>query len=335
MPTYTKVSLICTVLNEKSSLKRLMESISAQTRMPDEVVIVDGGSSDGSAEVIREYAKRLNIKVYVVQGVNIAQGRNIAIRNASHEVIASTDAGCELDRNWLENIVEPFEENPSVDVVAGVYLPKDVNGAFERSVAELCYPRVENIKCEEFLPSSRSIAFKKEAWKRARGYPEWLQTAEDTVFDLQLKREGCKFVLARTAVAFWSIPNNLGNLLLKFFRYGRGDAEAGRYAMPHFGTNTLKSLLYLSGLLCFILACVSSNYCVSATLVLGTFFYLYFRVFSRIDKGSVFSGRVLLIILLAILVDIASIVGFSFGIVTTVGNRFLLIMRTDRYLSYS
>ena len=53
------VSLIATVLNEGSEIRRLMESIAAQTRQPDEVIICDGGSTDNTAAVLGEYADRL------------------------------------------------------------------------------------------------------------------------------------------------------------------------------------------------------------------------------------------------------------------------------------
>ena len=45
-------------------------------------------------------------------------------------------------------------------------------------------------KEETFLPSGRSIAFKKSAWKEVGGYPENLYTGEDTLFDLKLKEKG-------------------------------------------------------------------------------------------------------------------------------------------------
>src|SRR3972149_6700460 len=53
------VSLVATVLNESSSIAALLDSILAQERLPDEVVIVDGGSRDGTLEALRSYAGRL------------------------------------------------------------------------------------------------------------------------------------------------------------------------------------------------------------------------------------------------------------------------------------
>jgi len=57
-----RVSVICTVLNEGESIRRLMDSLVAQSRQPDEIVIVDGGSRDNTVAVIQEYSDRLPLR---------------------------------------------------------------------------------------------------------------------------------------------------------------------------------------------------------------------------------------------------------------------------------
>ncbi|MEK7323722.1 MAG: glycosyltransferase, partial [Chloroflexota bacterium] len=52
---HMKVSLILTVLNEGEYIRRLLESVSRQSRLPDEVVVCDGGSTDDTVAVIDEY----------------------------------------------------------------------------------------------------------------------------------------------------------------------------------------------------------------------------------------------------------------------------------------
>ena len=100
-----KVSLIITVLNEARSLPTLLDSIAAQTRPPDEVIICDGGSTDNTIDLLRA-ERRFPVRVIERPGSNISQGRNAAIAEASGEVIASTDAGVRLDPQWLEKLVE-------------------------------------------------------------------------------------------------------------------------------------------------------------------------------------------------------------------------------------
>ena len=99
-----RISVICTVLNEGESIRRLMDSLVAQSRQPDEIVIVDGGSRDNTVAVIQEYADRLPLRVLVEPGANISRGRNVAIAAATGDVIASVDAGVWLEPVWLAEL---------------------------------------------------------------------------------------------------------------------------------------------------------------------------------------------------------------------------------------
>src|SRR5262245_42482165 len=113
------ITLISTVLNEGDNIRRLMDSLVVQTCLPDEVVIVDGGSRDQTAAIIQSYADRLPLRVLVEPGCNISAGRNRAIAAAQGDIIAVTDAGTVLDTHWLEHLTRPLRENPAAQAVGG------------------------------------------------------------------------------------------------------------------------------------------------------------------------------------------------------------------------
>jgi len=139
-----KVTLISTVKDCAGSADAFLASLGAQTRAPDEVVIVDGGSRDGTAEA---YGRGDGISMLVEPGANISRGRNIAIAAATHDVIAATDADCELDPGWLESIVAPIEAG--ADVAMGWYEPM-LETAFERCMAAVNLP----LAADEVDPST-------------------------------------------------------------------------------------------------------------------------------------------------------------------------------------
>jgi glycosyltransferase involved in cell wall biosynthesis len=234
-----KVTLIVTVLNETRSLPTLLDSIAAQTRLPDEVLICDGGSSDNTIDLLRSEG-RFPLHVIERPGSNISQGRNAAIAEASGEVIASTDAGVRLDPHWLEKLVAPFTPLPASprsdkqgeEVVAGFFLP-DVRTPFEVAMGATVLPRLEDVKPEKFLPSSRSVAFTKAAWQAVGGYPEWLDYCEDLVFDFALLKKCGSFAFAPDAIAHFKPRSSLKSFFRQYYLYARGDGKANLWLKRH------------------------------------------------------------------------------------------------------
>lgn len=234
------ISLIVTVKNEASSIGNLLDSLRAQTRLPSEIVIVDGGSTDGTIEVIDSYRAKLLIRLLIRQGSNISQGRNEAIAASSGEIIASTDAGVRLSPHWLEELARPLEEDGSVDVVGGFFLP-DPQTVFEMAMGATVLPVLADIKRDRFLPSSRSVAFRKEAWEKVGGYPDWLDYCEDLVFDFALRDAGCRFSFAPRALVHFRPRSNLRAFWRQYFRYSRGDGKADLWRRRH----AIRYLTYL------------------------------------------------------------------------------------------
>ena len=166
---------------------------------PDEVVFVDGGSRDGTLAAITAYAGQIPVRVFTEPGCNISQGRNRAITEATGEIIASTDAGVRLVPNWLEDLTKPLREQPAgktpYAVVSGFFIA-DPRTTFETAMGATVLPNIEEINPATFLPSSRSVAFLKEAWLKVGGYPSWLDYSEDLIFDFDLRRAGFQFAWA-------------------------------------------------------------------------------------------------------------------------------------------
>jgi glycosyltransferase involved in cell wall biosynthesis len=225
-----KVTLIITVLNEGRSLPALLDSIAAQTRPPDETIVCDGGSSDNTIDVLRSEG-RFPLRVIERPGANISQGRNAAIAAASGDVIAATDAGVRLDPQWLEKLVAQVD-NLRHSVVAGFFLP-DCHTPFEIAMGATVLPQLEDVTPEKFLPSSRSVAFTKEAWQAVGGYPEWLDYCEDLVFDFALREKCGSFAFAPEAIAHFRPRGSLKSFCKQYYLYARGDGKANLWLKRH------------------------------------------------------------------------------------------------------
>lgn len=220
------VTLISTVYQEAQGIGEFLDSIATQTRLPDQVVIADAGSDDGTVDIIRSYQDKLPLTLLVTPGANRSRGRNLAISQAAHPLIAAADAGCRLEPGWLEAITAPFAEAQPPDVVCGYYRP-DPRTLFECAVAAATVPAAAEVDPATFLPSGRSVAFTREAWSAVGGYPEGATLSEDTLFDLALRGAGYRFAFAPQAVARWRPQGSPARVFRQFYRYARSDGEQG------------------------------------------------------------------------------------------------------------
>lgn len=255
-PILAEVALICTVYNEGESIGPFMESIYKMSYLPREIVIVDGGSTDGTPDIIQEYGKlrsnEVSFRLVVEPTCNkrftsapIARGRNIAIQNSMQEVIACTDAGCVLDKNWLKNITEPLLTDPQVDVVAGWYLP-DARSFMEKRIAYVILVDPKNVQPDRRLPSSRSVAFRKTAWEGVGGYPELSYCGEDTAFALKLRDSGHRFAYRPDAIVYWRMRSSIRSFVKMVFCYGQGDGLSA--LLPSNAVRNAVKLVVIAGL---------------------------------------------------------------------------------------
>jgi hypothetical protein len=113
----------------------------------------------------------------------------------------------------------------------------DPQSTFERALGATTLPTEVDVDPESFLPSSRSVLFRRSAWERVGGYPEWLDYCEDLVFDFALKRSGARFAFAPTAVVWFRPRMSLRAFFRQYFLYARGDGKADlwrrRYAIRY------------------------------------------------------------------------------------------------------
>jgi GT2 family glycosyltransferase len=248
------ISLVSTVLNDREGTALFFEQMAAQTRTPDEIVIVDGGSKDGTWELLLEESRRARPWRLIAsqeRGCNVARGRNIAIAKAAHEMIVSTDIGCDWDKEWLEELVEPLCSDPAVEIVVGSWGVKegDLSGPWAKTEYALKSRALQTSSTPQTQATSRSIAYRRELWDRLGGYPEDLTlAADDTVFDLFIKGVGARAASAPAIRCYWHRHESLRAFLKEQYRYFYGNGEAN-ITGRHFVLVSARLGLEVAGLL--------------------------------------------------------------------------------------
>ncbi len=298
------VSLIATVLDEADSVRSFLEALLSQTRPPDEILLSDGGSTDGTVAVIQEYMDQgAPIRLIQAPGANIARGRNLAIARARGEIIACTDAGCRADPRWLDEITAPFG-SPETDVACGMSRA-EAHNRVEKSLGILLTQDADSVEFRTYSPSSRSVAFRRRLWKAVGGYPEELPWAEDTLFNRKLREAGARFVICPEAVVFWRLPANARAAARKLFQYGLGDG----LARLHGGTY-LRILIKVSTVLALALwgAWFHASWAV-LLLLLGAYYLRMLRI--NRHRGSAATNS--LVFLHRLMLDPVRLIGYLFG----------------------
>jgi glycosyltransferase involved in cell wall biosynthesis len=223
-------TLVSTVFNEAKRLDQTISDLEAQTLLPTEIIITDAGSTDGTYQRLQDWKKRsrLNIKLLQKEKCNVAEGRNLAVRHAKTDIIVSTDFGCRFRTGWLQSLITPFNQE-DVKVVGGAFSVDEKEQTSLASKAAYMLSRGYDIDVHSdgFIPSSRSIAYKKEVFDKIGGYCEWLTlAADDLVFGKEILANGYKYTIAEEANVLWLRHSTAKAFAKEGFRYGLGDGES-------------------------------------------------------------------------------------------------------------
>ncbi|QDT55842.1 putative glycosyl transferase [Caulifigura coniformis] len=233
------IAVVTTVFNDRKGVAEFLQSMREQTLQPSEVIIVDGGSRDGTWELLSEASDAqgygFQLKIHQETGCNVARGRDLAIEMAGCELIVSTDIGCEWDSEWIEELSAPLRNDAGCDLVIGSW-------GVKREGLEGPWAMTEwGLKGDQFLEatpdsysSSRSIAYRRAAWESLGKYPQDLTlAADDAVFHYLIEQAEVPRSSAPTIRCYWHRHKRLKSFLREASRYGLGDGEAAIRMKDH------------------------------------------------------------------------------------------------------
>ena len=108
----TKVSVYIPAYNAEKTIEISLNSVLNQTLVASEIIVIDDNSSDKTVELINKYSEVKLIKNQSNFGLGF--NRNLAINNSNNEFVASIDADVELNKDWLEILVDKLNEEKTV-----------------------------------------------------------------------------------------------------------------------------------------------------------------------------------------------------------------------------
>ena len=220
-----KVTLVIPILNEASSLLELLESIRAQTLLPDEVIFCDAGSTDSSPEIIREWWNlkswsSTSLEIILLPGAMPGAGRNAGIRSAKNNWIAFLDGGIIPQVDWLRNLCI-FAKNTGAQAVFGLC---NFSGhtPFSRAVCALSYGEGSS---HPVIPAS---LFSRCVFEKVGYFQEQLRAGEDILWLRHfLAHYKTRHICFEAQVSYIQFPNNWLKAARKWRMYEYHCVKAG------------------------------------------------------------------------------------------------------------
>jgi GT2 family glycosyltransferase len=217
-----------------------LDSIFAQTRLPDEIVVADGHSTDDTvASVLRYEGRGVPVRVVKNDTIFAGGGRNAATRAARHDLLVNMDFGNRAEPRWLEEMVRPFEKDPALDLLGGVFVPT-FDTPFERVFAAAFYTvdcllptmrreEMETLAPADFVPGGMCMAYRRSIWERAGGFCEWSRKGQDRLFGRRVRHIGGKLAFTLDARVHHHMARSFRSLIERHFFY---DLWAARQGLP-------------------------------------------------------------------------------------------------------
>ena len=208
-----KISVIIPTLNAEKELPSLLEALSAQTLPPDEILVVDSESDDGTARIAEDagkgaFAGRLRVIPVSRKEFDHGKTRDRALRASQGDtVVFLTQDAVPADEHFLENLIRPLSAE-KVAVVTGRQLPKADATPMEKLIRTFNYPAASHIRSEAdvekmgikaFFCSDVCAAYNRQAYEALGGFDFPLKTNEDMFFAARAIRNGYRVAYAADA----------------------------------------------------------------------------------------------------------------------------------------
>ncbi len=187
-----RLSVIIPVYNGAQTLIVCLQALHRQTRPPDEIIVVDDGSSDDSAGVAAQY----RVRVLRQRNAGPAAARNYGARVAGGDVLLFTDADCVPAPDWVEQMARVMAD-PTIAGAKGVYRTRQRNlvARFVQQEYQDRYDRMTGQPRIDFV-DTYSAAYRRSVFLAAGGFDTGFPTAsvEDQELSFRLAAQGQRLV---------------------------------------------------------------------------------------------------------------------------------------------
>ncbi|MER5797086.1 MULTISPECIES: glycosyltransferase [Streptomyces] len=227
-PVTEPVSVLVPAYNEAKCIENTVRSLMASEH-PVEVLVVDDGSSDGTARIVEDLLLP-NVRVVRQHNAGKPAALNRGLANARHDIVVMMDGDTVFEPATVRELVQPFAD-PSVGAVAGnakVGNRDSLIGAWQHIEYVMGFNldrrMYDILGCMPTIPGAVG-AFRRSALERVGGMSDDT-LAEDTDITMALHRDGWRVVYAEKARAWTEAPESVQQLWSQRYRWSYGTMQA-------------------------------------------------------------------------------------------------------------
>lgn len=223
------VSLIAPMLNEAGHVGRLVADVAAQDYRGDlELIVADGGSTDGSVDELRRAAASQSVPLTILPNPSrwVSHGLNACIRVARGDLIVRVDCHSRYPSDYVSDCVRLAEQTDAWNV-GGIVIPEG-STPMERAVACAMDSPFGGIGWTRSAATGGPVevdtvtygAFRPEAFRRAGLFDESLLRNQDDEFNLRLRRAGGRILLNPDIRVRYTPRGSLPRVFRQYYEYG-------------------------------------------------------------------------------------------------------------------
>lgn len=202
------ISVIIPVYNGAQTLPACLQALKNQTCPPDEIIVVNDGSTDGTSPV----TARFGVKILFQAKAGPAAARNLGARAAQGDLLLFTDADCVPAPDWVEKMAAAFAD-PNTVGVKGEYRSRqpELVARFVQQEYQERYDRMAGQDQIDFI-DTYSAGYRRSIFLAAGGFDVTFPTAsvEDQEFSFRLARQGYRLKYTPEAVVYHQHDQRLG-----------------------------------------------------------------------------------------------------------------------------
>jgi len=213
--------LICTY-NRGALINSALDSIiRKQTKLPDEIIIVNGGGENNCLETLEEWKMKFpNLIIINTNNINLAASRNIGLPYCSGDIILQTDDDARPLPDWIKKMVKYHEKYSEAGVIGGDVIDASGNSFLSNIADAATFPH-HDVTCEVRSVPGVNSSYKKEVIDLVGEYDEMLFRGEDVDYNWRTIQKGWKvYYIPEIKVKHIHRPT-WKSLFYQHFMYGR------------------------------------------------------------------------------------------------------------------